>query len=266
MKVAFLIMANLIGAVTFLHAQNRFPPAGAVTIGTPKADQSAILEIESHHKGILIPRMTDNQRRSIHKPATGLLVFQTNGDEGLYYFKSGWKPVGGGGLSGANRRLSNLIANPQINVNLTPDQKNMRDLGAVQFEWKDLHMEGDIFMANGGRFLTASHGANVFLGFGAGENTTDGSTNVALGNHTLTQNVSGSSNTAVGWQALHNNTSGNGNTAVGLNALVSNNANGNTAVGYNAMGLNQSGIANIAVGEDALWNNVSGSFNSPMSV
>lgn len=59
---------------------------GAVT---PNA--SAQLEIVSTSRGFLPPRMTDLQRLAISSPAVGLIVYQTNGTEGLYIYKStGW--------------------------------------------------------------------------------------------------------------------------------------------------------------------------------
>src|SRR5687768_11988623 len=55
----------------------------AATTGT--ADPSAMLDVISSSKGVLIPRMTDAQRIAIASPATGLLVYQTNGTPGFYY-------------------------------------------------------------------------------------------------------------------------------------------------------------------------------------
>lgn len=49
------------------------------------ADASAILDIKSTTKGLLTPRMTAAQRGSISSPATGLLVYQTDGIVGFYY-------------------------------------------------------------------------------------------------------------------------------------------------------------------------------------
>lgn len=48
-------------------------------------DNSAALDIKSNQKGLLIPRMTMTQRNTISNPATGLMVFQTNGTTGFYY-------------------------------------------------------------------------------------------------------------------------------------------------------------------------------------
>jgi hypothetical protein len=47
--------------------------------------QSAALDIRSSSKGLLTPRMTQSQRNSIASPATGLLVYQTDGAQGFYY-------------------------------------------------------------------------------------------------------------------------------------------------------------------------------------
>jgi hypothetical protein len=48
----------------------------------------------STSRGFLPPRMTESQRNAIGSPATGLLVYQTNGDEGYYIYKSfGWVQI-----------------------------------------------------------------------------------------------------------------------------------------------------------------------------
>tara|TARA_A200000159_G_C7323353_1_gene339818 strand:+ start:1869 stop:2096 length:228 start_codon:yes stop_codon:yes gene_type:complete len=55
---------------------------GQVGIGTNTPDASAVLDIQSssNNKGILIPRMTQAQRNAIGSPATGLMIFQTDGN------------------------------------------------------------------------------------------------------------------------------------------------------------------------------------------
>ncbi|OFX43009.1 MAG: hypothetical protein A2046_08780 [Bacteroidetes bacterium GWA2_30_7] len=54
---------------------------------TYNADSSAMLDVKSISKGMLVPRMTTIQRQLINNPATGLLVFDTN--EGSFYFYNG---------------------------------------------------------------------------------------------------------------------------------------------------------------------------------
>lgn len=49
------------------------------------ADTSALLDLASTSKGLLVPRMTAAQRGAIPLPAMGLLVYQTDAPAGLYY-------------------------------------------------------------------------------------------------------------------------------------------------------------------------------------
>lgn len=62
-----------------------------VGIGTSSPNASAQLDISSNSKGLLTPRMTATQRTGISNPATGLLVYQTDGNSGFYYYNgSSW--------------------------------------------------------------------------------------------------------------------------------------------------------------------------------
>ena len=68
--------------------------SGNVGIGTTSPDASAILDIASTSKGVVFPRMTKVQRASITSPTTGLIVYQTDSQEGLYIYKStGWVQI-----------------------------------------------------------------------------------------------------------------------------------------------------------------------------
>jgi len=57
------------------------------TSATP--DASAILDVQSTDKGILIPRMSLLQRLDILTPAEGLMIYQINDVKGFYYYISG---------------------------------------------------------------------------------------------------------------------------------------------------------------------------------
>lgn len=56
-----------------------------VGIGTTTPNASAALDVSSNSKGLLIPQMTQAQRLGIVKPATGLLIYQTDAPAGFYY-------------------------------------------------------------------------------------------------------------------------------------------------------------------------------------
>ena len=63
----------------------------AITTDGSSAHSSAILDIKSNSKGILIPRLTGAQKNTIQAPAMGLLVYQTDGTAGFYYYNgSAW--------------------------------------------------------------------------------------------------------------------------------------------------------------------------------
>src|SRR5689334_17103377 len=67
-----------------------------VGIGTTTPHSSALVDMNSNTKGILIPTMTAAQRRAITNPANGLLVFQTNETPGFcYYNGQDWVIIGG---------------------------------------------------------------------------------------------------------------------------------------------------------------------------
>ncbi|MCK5168455.1 MAG: hypothetical protein KAQ75_01145, partial [Bacteroidales bacterium] len=53
-------------------------------------DPSAMLDVKSESKGLLIPRLTTTERTTMADPATGLLVYDSNLNVFYYYDGSGW--------------------------------------------------------------------------------------------------------------------------------------------------------------------------------
>lgn len=91
MKNIKILFAFIIGLASFsLNAQV------AVTEDGSSADGSAMLDVKSTTKGVLITRMTQSQRNSITSPATGLMIYQTDNTPGFYYYSgSSWAQIGG---------------------------------------------------------------------------------------------------------------------------------------------------------------------------
>lgn len=58
---------------------------------TPAA--SSMLDISSSNKGVLLPRMTSNQRKAIPDPETGLLVYDTDRQTIYLFDGENWKPM-----------------------------------------------------------------------------------------------------------------------------------------------------------------------------
>lgn len=59
-------------------------------IGTTTVDSNAILDIRSSTKGIILPRMSKQQRESITNPAQGLMVFDTDSNTLFFNDGSSW--------------------------------------------------------------------------------------------------------------------------------------------------------------------------------
>jgi len=232
-----------------------------VSINTDGADPdgSSILDIKSTDKGVLIPRMDSAQRVAISTPATGLLVYQTNGTDGFYYFNgSEWESLSSGASNWA------LNGNDIINSN-----SGYVGIG-TDIPEKLLHVNGEALI-NGDAFingLTIGHGTgddpdNTSLGmYALGSNTT-GTVNTAIGKDALHSNTTGSGNTAIGLNTLYENTTGNRNTANGLSALISNTTGSwNTANGGYTLYANTEGNENTAIGAESLYENTTGSYNN----
>ena len=100
-KQFFVVMGFLLIPTTILFSQS----LSVNTDGTT-AHTSAMLDVKSTVKGMLIPRMTTIERNAIGTPATGLQVYDT--DLNLLYFYNGtaWTAVSAGtnywNLSGGN--------------------------------------------------------------------------------------------------------------------------------------------------------------------
>ena len=80
---------------TLLALTISFSMNAQVGINNDSPDSSSALDITSTTGGLLIPRMTETQRNAISSTATGLMIYQTDGTEGFYYYNgSSWTEVG----------------------------------------------------------------------------------------------------------------------------------------------------------------------------
>jgi hypothetical protein len=65
-----------------------------VGINTATPNTSAALDVTSTDKGLLIPRVSSTA--NVTAPTAGMMVYQTGGTAGFYFYSTSWNLVGGG--------------------------------------------------------------------------------------------------------------------------------------------------------------------------
>jgi Head domain of trimeric autotransporter adhesin len=222
----FLKMKKLLQILVLIIGVNTFAQVG---INTTTPDASSMLDISATDKGILIPRMTAAQKTAIATPATGLMIYQTDGTSGFYYFNGTfWSSIGGGSEI---QKFGNILRNTS---DLTNDNFV---IGSVQMD-EDTSISTDdnrmFFNKTKGAFRAgnSNNGANwnnanvgnfsTAFGYNA---KASGDSAVAMGN-SLT--ASGNYSTALG---NSNTSSGTNSTAMGR--LTTASGIFSTAMGFN---------------------------------
>ncbi|MCA0365888.1 MAG: hypothetical protein LCH67_17745 [Bacteroidetes bacterium] len=260
-KIYMLILFSC--AVGYTFAQNGKVGGQNVGIGTVLPDHSAILDLQSVDKGLLIPRLSITQRSSIKNPATGLMIYQTDGVKSGFYFYDGenWKPLSEGN---ANSVATLDINGWALDGNATATaNKAAATLSSFLGTPSGIPLNFKI----GSTLVASMYGnaglGNLFLGVQSGQvSTSTASLNTSLGYQALKDNNNGGRNVAIGAQALFKNTDGGFNSAIGAFALQ-NNLTGiqNMAIGTAALAGNQSGSDNVAIGGNAIRTSTDKSFN-----
>ena len=194
-------------------------------------DASAMLDIKSTDKGMLIPRMTTTQRTNINSPATGLMVYDIDLKTFIFFDGTNWISI--------RSSLSDIDNDTKIQVEESSDEDVIRfDIGGVE------KMQ---LSASNLSFSNTGNGIFVGTGAGANDDRSANNNNVALGENALNANVSGANNVAIGTAAL-TLAKGGENTAFGTAALgVNATGDNNVALGYSS-GLLNTGSGNIFIG------------------
>ncbi|MEO5890425.1 MAG: tail fiber domain-containing protein [Ferruginibacter sp.] len=233
----------------------------AISTNGSAPNASAMLDIKSNTKGLLIPRTSTVSRNAIVNPAKGLIIYDTTAASFWFHNGSAWTQLAAAGngwsLSG------NAVADPSASFIGTNNSQPLRF--RVNNIWA-----GEIHPTS----------SNVMFGLNAGNVTTTGLFNTGVGDHSLFLNTIGSYNTASGSSTLYSNTEGSVNTAFGTYALAFNrtgsrntaagadalnrNTTGteNTGIGYRALAINEATSQNTAIGSQSLSSNTTGSFNT----
>ena len=241
MKKIFLITSSCILFSTLLVAQS-------VGINNNTPHSSAILDVKSSTKGMLIPRTSSTSRLAIIDPAKGLMLYDTTTSSFWFYNGATW-------LEASHSRntwgtTGNAGTDTAVNFLGTTDNQPFRL--RLNNLWA-----GELNHIN----------RNYFIGDSTGSNNSTGIQNTGFGSKALYKNTSGSWNTAAGSEALYSNTSGSYNSAFGFSSLISNTTGGgNTAIGLRTLYYNTTGSFNTATGGGALEYNNTGQFNTANGV
>ena len=106
----------------------------AINTDGSTADPSAMLDVKSNNKGMLVPRMTTAQRTGIASPAPGLLVYDTDTNNFWFYNGVGWTQISVGS-SGPWATNGNNISNTntgRVGIGVTaPNARMAIDSGLV---------------------------------------------------------------------------------------------------------------------------------------
>jgi len=106
---------------------NLFAQSFAINTDGSTANNSALLDIKSTTKGLLIPRMNKTQRNAIATPANGLLIYQNAPDSTGFYFYDGsaWVWLSNPAPANAWNINGNSGTNPASNYIGTSDNNDL---------------------------------------------------------------------------------------------------------------------------------------------
>jgi hypothetical protein len=248
--------------------------SGSTIIGGTTPSASAILDITSTTRGILIPRMTLTQRNAIASPAAGLQVIVTGetGGEFVSMYNSSlaaWQRVGA--VAGSNTQIQYnnagaLGASPTFSYD--DALKSLKVDSIYIYQGRNRNAGNVVVGRNEGvagvPLSTITTGTNnTGLGTSVLANITSAVNNIGIGYYSLRQDTTGSSNIGIGTFALTNLRNGANNTAIGIAALQTiTTASGNVAIGTNAStNLTAGNSNNTVVGNDAHGNASTGAAN-----
>lgn len=97
----------------------------AINTDGSMADSSAILDVKSSTKGILIPRLSTTERLAVINPAKGLLVFDTTTISVWFFSGSAWMELKGVGSPNFWQSHTNGIyySSGKIGIGMTPSSQ-----------------------------------------------------------------------------------------------------------------------------------------------
>jgi len=283
-EIKYILLFTVFGTTLMAQSNNSELPTSINNTGLAP-DASAILDVQSTNKGVLIPRVTAAQMTAISSPATGLLVYNTTAAS--FYFFDGivWTDLSGGGSGGPTNQILDADFDTKVEVDDGTDHDKIKfkvsdgaggSIEAFTIEHdpalnlKNSRLSNDGYDNNlfigfeTGLVNEADHGTNygynTFVGVRAGKANTIGYSNSFLGAYSGTANITGSGNSFFGHYAGGFNTDGDHNVFMGLYSGYENTTgSSNVFLGYLAGYKNIIADRSVGIGHGALQNNDTGS-------
>jgi hypothetical protein len=224
-----------------LHAQVGINDSNA------SPDASAMLDVKSSTKGVLIPRMTTTERDAISLPTTGLMVYNTSTNQFNFYNGTVWINV------------SNQLADADNNTKIQVEESTNDNI--IRFDINGTEVLTFKKNTNGNVIVQTSETNNTFYGNGVALNNT-GSQNTFFGGQSGFANTSGYNNTFLGRRAGFANTTGFRNTFLGSFTGSSHTTGiSNTFLGATAGRFMTTGSRNVLIGDGSGQDNTTGNNN-----
>jgi len=167
MKLKIILPILFVLFVNLIFAQN----ISVTDDNSYSADPSAIFDIKSSSKGLLIPRMTSDEIIAIQNPATGLMVFNTEKNSQYFYNGTGWYELSNYNSYWVNEGDTTVVFSG-VGTKVFSNGVKIKSGGRV-------NIEQSIDKAIGSSFLTAKKGGVTFFNltdtamcFGSGNTVT----------------------------------------------------------------------------------------------
>ncbi len=207
----------------------------AINNDNSNPDPSAMLDVKSIDKGMLVPRLTSTQREAIASPANGLLVFDSTTESFWFYSNPQWTELKDGSI---NHVLSDMDGDTRIDVEESTNEDTIRFYIAGQ---EIMHLDSN-------RLSIATSDSNLVIGHDAGL-FNNKSFNTLLGIRAGYSNVNGIRNTFLGY-GVGEYSIGFENTFIGNLAGYKSETSLSVLIGDRS-GENNKGFENVYIGYDA---------------
>ncbi len=250
------------------------------------AEISAMLDVQSNSKGLLVPRLTTAQRDAIDSPAIGLLVYDTDNSGFFYFDGSDWLTISQMNTSGTGSALFAVlnaagdtvfaVYNDGAKVTIPFGSKGKVGGFAVsgRTSTKDLFEDNYLYVTPDSTRITFDEGAKGKVGGFAVSGRTSSKAGTSISsiinlfpdNYFIGDsagiNTTGTYNNFIGYKAGAKNTSGSNNTFMGYKSGYNNlTGKNNIAMGYYAGYDLQESDYNVFIGDSVGRDNRTGDQN-----